>query len=129
MGREAETDDDVISFARAAVGSVSALELLILLRRDRPKLYRLDELVRELRSSRLAVTQALAHLMNFSLVEELPELGYTYRGGSTELDAVCERLEAEYARKPVTVVRALLEAPDEKLRMFADAFRLLGKSK
>jgi DNA-binding IclR family transcriptional regulator len=124
-----EKDEDALSFARAAIGSVSALELLILLRRQRHNHYRVAELVRELRSSQLAVTQALDHLTKYGLVEGASDSGYAYQQGSARLDALCESLESVYARKPVTLVRAILEAPDEKLRLFADAFRLSGKDK
>jgi len=124
-----DTDEDAISFARVAFGSVSALELLILLRRGRQRSYRIDELVRELRSSELAVTRALDHLMKFDLVEERPGSSYLYQQGSARLDSICERVESVYVRKPVALVRAMLEAPDEKLRVFADAFRISGRNK
>lgn len=129
MADEAYNDDDAISFARVAFSSVSALELLILLRRQRPRPYRVDELVRELRSSELAVALALDHLMKFDLVEQSPDSGYRYQESSARLDSICERVAHVYAHKPVALLRAILETPDEKLRMFADAFRLSGRSK
>jgi hypothetical protein len=124
-----DTDDDATAFACAAIGSVSALELLILLRRERHNRYRVAELVRELRSSQIAVGQALDHLIKFGLVAGAPDSGYHYQQGSAQLDAICERVEAVYARKPVSLIRALLDAPDEKLRQFADAFRIAPKEK
>jgi hypothetical protein len=124
-----DTDDDAAAFARTAIGSVSALELLILLRHDRQKHYRILELVRVLRSSELAVSQALDHLIQFGLVAGSPDSGYHYQKGSAQLDAFCERVEAVYARKPVSLIRALLDAPDEKLRQLADAFRIAPKEK
>ena len=124
-----DTDDDAAAFARTAIGSVSALELLILLRHDRQHLYRVAELVRELRSSELAVSQALDHLIQFGLVAGAPDSGYHYQHVSAQLDAFCERVEAVYARKPVSLIRALLDAPDDKLRQFADAFRIAPKEK
>ena len=123
------SDAEILSFVRGAISSICALELLILLRRDRAKIWRTGELVRELRSSSLAVTQALERLGQTGLVEDVPDLGYRYRQGAAHLDAVCQRLEAEYARRPVTVVRAILDVPNEKLRIFADAFRLSGRNK
>jgi hypothetical protein len=126
---DTDTDEDATAFARTAIGSVSALELLILLRRQRHGRYRVGELVRELRSSRLAVGQALDRLLQFRLVVGSPDTGYHYQQGSAQLDAICERVEAVYARKPVGLIRALLDAPDEKLRQFADAFRIAPKEK
>jgi len=123
------SDDDAISFARSAIGSVSALELLILLRRGRDKPHPFAELVREQRSSELVVSRALEQLMKFGLVEERPESGYQYQTRSAQLDLLCERVESVYAHMPVTLIRAILEAPDEKLRVFAQAFLLSGKDK
>lgn len=124
-----DTDDDATAFARVAIGSISALELLVLLRRRPQQCYQLVELVRELRSSELAVAQALEHLAKSGLIEELPGASYRYQQVSAQLDAICDRLESLYARKPVMIVRAILDAPNEKLRTFADAFRLSGKIK
>jgi hypothetical protein len=124
-----DTDDDAAAFARTAIGSVSALELLILLRHERENSYRVVELVRELRSSELAVSQGLDHLIQFGLVAGSPDSGYHYQQRSPQLDAFCERVEAFYVRKPVSLIRALLDTPDEKLRLFADAFRITPKEK
>lgn len=124
-----DTDDDATAFARTAIGSVSALELLILLRRERQNRHQLAKLVRELRSSELAVGQALDHLTKSGLVAGTPDTGYHYQQGSAQLDAICERVEAAYVRRPVSLIRALLDVPDEKLRQFADAFRIAPKEK
>jgi len=126
---DTDSEAEILSFVRGAISSICALELLILLRRERAKVWRTGELVRELRSSSLAVTHALDRLSQTGLVEEVPELGYRYRPDAAQLDAICQRLETEYARRPVTVVRAILDAPNEKLRIFADAFRLSGRNK
>ena len=124
-----DTDENAAAFARTAIGSVSALELLILLRHNPQSRYRVAELVRGLRSSELAVSHALDHLMQFGLVGGTAESGYHYQQGSPQLDAICERIEAIYARKPVSLIRALLDTPDEKLRQLADAFRIAPKEK
>jgi hypothetical protein len=126
---DTDSEAEILSFVRGAISSICALELLILLRRERAKIWRTDDLVRELRSSSLAVTQALGRLSQTGLVEEVPDLGYRYRQGAAHFDAICQRLETEYARRPVTIVRAILEAPNEKLRILADAFRLSGRNK
>jgi hypothetical protein len=129
VANDSETDEDATAFARTAIGSVSALELLILLRRQRHNDYRVIELVRELRSSQVAVEQALDHLIKFALVAGDADSGYHYQRGSAQLDAICEQVEAVYARKPVSLIRALLDAPDEKLRQLADAFRIAPREK
>ena len=129
MGSEDDAETELLSFLRTAVSSVCALELLILLRRSPGSEWRREDLVRELRSSDLAVAQALEHLSRSGLVIASHESGVRYQQYSAQLDAICERLEQQYAEKPVTVISAILETPNEKLRVFADAFRLLGKPK
>ncbi len=129
MGRDSDSEDDTVAFVQTAIGSVCALELLILLRRQRQRCFGAAALVRELRSSELAIAQALDRLIKSGLIEEIPGSGFRYQQVSARLDAICDRLESDYARKPVKIVRAILEAPDEKLRTFADAFRLTGKTK
>ena len=114
---------------RTAIPSVCALELLVLLRGGRPGCRAAHELVRELRSSEIAVAQALDNLMRTGLVEEIAAEGYRYRQSSGQLDVLCERLELLYRQKPVTVIHAVLDAPNEKLRILADAFRLSEKGK
>lgn len=129
MPSNTDNDEDATAFARTAIGSVSALELLILLRHERPRRYRPAQLVRELRSSELAIGQALEHLIQFGLVSGTADTGYHYQQESPSLDVICERVEAVYARKPVSLIRSLLDAPDEKLRQLADAFRIAPKEK
>jgi hypothetical protein len=37
---------------------------------------------------------------------------------------MAERIEAVYAAKPMAVAKAIMSAPNDKLRIFADAFKL-----
>jgi DNA-binding IclR family transcriptional regulator len=126
VGQDVEPEDDIVAFVQGAISSVCALELLLLLRRERQRSLTLDQVVRELRSSELAITQAFDHLTASGLIEKA-EQGYRYQQSSVQLDAVCDRLGSLYARKPVKIINAILKAPDEKLRTFANAFRLSGK--
>lgn len=127
MNSESQSEAEILAFAAAAVQSISALELVIHLRGQRHRSFSIGELVRELHSSELAIGQALKHLMRADLVTGGSESGYRYQQGSKQLDVLCQRLEIEYARKPVKVIGAILGAQNEKLRVFADAFRLSGK--
>ena len=123
------TDDDAISFARLAIRSASALELLMLLRRSRHTPHSSFELVREMRSSEIMMARLLEQLMQFGLVEERAKSFYIYKPRTAQLELICERVESVYMRKPVTLMRAILDAPDEKLRQFVQSFLLAGKDK
>ena len=129
MTPEIEAEEEIVRFVREAISSLCALELLLLLRRERQRPFLREEAIRELRSSELAVAQALDRLKRSGLIEDSGEGAYRYQHSSAPLDAICERLQSLYARKPLKIINAILQAPDEKLRTFANAFRLSGKDK
>jgi hypothetical protein len=117
------TEEDVYHFIRDSIGSVWALELLLLLRRSNERLWEPADLVLELRSSDTIVAEALARLTASGLVAET-DGRYEYRPASGMLSGLVEELQRIYATKPVTVIKAIMAAPNEKLRIFSDAFRL-----
>jgi hypothetical protein len=115
-------DDEVLAFVRTSIISVSALELLLLLRDGRPR--KIGELVRELRSSELAVARGLASLQNSHLVKHEGSGCYTYGPDSSALERNADAVAQLYAAKPLSVIGAIFDAPEEKLRIFAKSFRL-----
>ena len=87
------TEDEVLAHVRAQIGSVSTLELLLLLKGS-PKVWPTDDLVRELRSSALAVARAVDNLKAAGLISE-HEGGYAFAPASAwhgELAAGIERI-------------------------------------
>ena len=118
------TEDEVLSFVQRSVKSVWALELLLLLKRERRQAWRLDDLVRELRSSDAAVDGALESLQAAGFVTTEPGELVRYAPASPHLDQMAERIEAVYAAKPMAVAKAIMSAPNDTLRIFADAFKL-----
>ncbi len=121
------TEDEVLAFIQRSIKSVWALELLLLLRRERDRAWPTAELVRELRSSDAAVTEAAAGLKSAGfLTTEGGEL-VRYWPASPELDRIAGEIETIYAAKPIAVVKGIMSAPNEKLRIFADAFKLKDK--
>jgi DNA-binding GntR family transcriptional regulator len=118
------TEEDIHAFVRASIGSVYALELLLLLQRRRDEALPAAELVRELRSSPTAVNEALSRLMAAGLVSEKPAGHYVYAPASAEREQMVAAVDRTYAVKPMTLVKAIMSAPNEKLRMFSDAFKL-----
>ncbi len=114
----------MLAFVRASIESVSALEVLLLLKRDRGKQWQIGELVKELRSSDLAVERALASLQLRQLVAWHEGERIRYAPGTPDLDGRVEAIEKLYVIKPLTVIRTIAEAPTEKLRVFARSFRL-----
>ena len=117
------TEDDVLHFVAASFVSLWAVELVLLLRRHGDRAFTRDELIRELRSSHVAVAEALANLHSAGLVIEESD-HYRFRAGSPPVDSLMAELAKLYAVKPAAVMRAVLSSSDQKLRTFSDAFRL-----
>lgn len=118
------TEQDVLKFVRTHIPSVWTLEILILLCDSRGSSWSTETLVRESRSSAIAVTAAVKFLeqMGF-VVEEAPGV-YRYQPASPEIEALAADVRTLYASKPASVVNAIFGGSNEKLRIFAEAFKL-----
>lgn len=114
---------EILNFVRSSIGSVWALELLLLVGGRPERAWQTDELVRELRSSPAAVAGAALLLERAGLVARDGACGCRYRPATAELDHVGELVRKVYAAKPATVIGAIFEMPDAKLRSFAEAFK------
>lgn len=116
--------EDVVNFIRSSIGSIWALEQLLLMHRNPDRAWSVDELTRELRSSLGIVSGVLMQFERLGLVEQVAEGRYRYRAATTELDAQVERLVSHYAQFPLAVMQTILLAPNHKIQLFADAFRI-----
>lgn len=128
-GRERVLDDDLQEFIQGTLRSVWTLEVLLLLRRTRERDWSGDELVRELRASEVVVSENLGLLQAAGLVAPDAQGRWRYTPASPVFDALTRRLETVYREKPVSVVKAIVASPNEKLQTFADAFKLKGDRK
>jgi len=97
---------------------------MLLLRRQRDRAWTIDDVVQELRSSRFAIDTAVAALQGAGLISRSSDGLCQFWPTSPELERAAAGVEQLYAEKPMTVVRAIAEANEEKLRLFARAFRL-----
>lgn len=118
------TDDDVLAFIGASISSVWALELLLLLKREPRRAWTADGLIRELRSSPVVIDEALKSLQGAGLVLQDGKASYRYQAASLRLDELVSKIEEIYAAKPMTVIKAVVATPTDKLRAFSDAFKL-----
>lgn len=115
--------EDVLHFIRTSIRSIWDLEVLLFLLRRQARSWNVDSLVRELRASVLIVTEALVGLHAAGVVEEVRD-SYRYRPATPELDTVVQRLQQAYAEYPVAVTQVVFAAPNNKIQVFADAFRI-----
>ena len=118
------SEGDILDFAGASFRSVWALELLLMLRRTRERNWDAAEILRELRSSQVAVIEALDNLIVAGLVVEEEGARYRYSATGRLEDAVGE-LAQLYALKPAVVMRQIVNSPSNaKLQILSDAFRI-----
>jgi len=117
-------ENDVLAFVQRSIKSVWALELLLLLRRDRQRTWRPEDMVLDMRSSDAAVAETLTGLRSIGFIAADSAGLHTYQPASAELDRIAERIQEVYAAKPLAVVKAITSAPNDKLRLFSDSFKL-----
>lgn len=121
--RDRVTEESVFDFIRKNIKSIWSVELLLVLARDRDRVWREDELIREMRSSSIALGAAVRNLEAAGLVVTNGD-GVRFSPASTALDELVAEIDRVYANKPSAVVKAIFSAPNDKLQSFADAFKL-----
>ena len=117
------TEDDIFAFARNTIRSVWALELLLLLHKTPARGWSVGDLVRELRSSDAVIVPSLETLRSAGLAAD-DNRGWQYAPATGELSAMVAELAKIYATKPMALAKAIMRAPNEKLTIFSDAFKL-----
>lgn len=117
---------EVRAFIVDHIDSVLQLELLLLLHKKRDQEFGAAEVVAELRiDSAWAVTQLDDFCARGILkCAEGPPRRYRYAPKSPELDAAITRLDQAYSNRRVSVISLIFSKPTDKLRSFADAFRV-----
>jgi hypothetical protein len=108
------------------VDSVEQLEILLLLHQHPERAWDAESVARELRISALSASDRLEDQARAGLlarVEGSPG-GYRYAPGTPALDEAVAGLAKAYAERRVTVINLIFSKPIDKIRTFADAFRL-----
>ncbi len=117
------------AFIREHIPDVDAAELLLQLARDPLRQYDVPSLLGDLSSTAISPATARRHLALFverGLVQSQGDV-YRYSPSSPEVDACVQALTRVYNARPVTMVRMIYALRDEKIRSFADAFRIVKK--
>lgn len=83
-----------------------------------------DDLVREMRASTIVIRDGLVSLSRAGLLQSDDGGVFRYAPGSPRLEALAEALANAYRERPLTVTRMVFEDADDRLRGFADAFRI-----
>jgi len=114
--------DDLLRFIGSSFRSIWALELLLILKRER-RPWSHSELIETTRSSDLVVSKALAGLVSAGLAVDESE-GAMYMPINEDVSRCVDQLEQLYATRPDAVRRAIVSATSSGVTAFADAFRL-----
>ena len=118
----ADSSEDLLRFVGSSFRSVWALELLLVLKRER-RVWSRDELVATMRASELVVNKAVDALVAAGLAS-VEGQGVTYMPINEGVAACVDQLEGLYAVRPDAVRRAIVSATSSGASAFADAFKL-----
>ena len=117
-------DEKILEFIQGSFKSIWSLELMVFMIHHRDRAWGSDELVRELRGSGPVVAQSLAVLQAAGLVISEADDKFRYAPASPALDQLAVAVERIHRDRPISVHRAILSAPNEKLYTLAEAFRI-----
>lgn len=111
---DSDFSDEFCRFIQLNIPSVEAAELLLALRKapgpvkpDTPEAARLVEAFR---------ARGLVHVGHDGAA--------SYQPATPELAGLAERLDTAWSQRPVTLIRVIYALRDQKIRSFADAFRI-----
>lgn len=98
--------------------------MLFLQRSERA--WKSDELVAEMRASRVVIDQSMADLLAAGFVFIDDEKRVRYGPANAEIDRMARDTAQLYSRQPDRVRRAIVSRADDKLVNLAEAFRFKG---
>jgi hypothetical protein len=114
--------DSVLDFIRQSIKSVWALELLLLLHRNSDRTWSVCDLSREMRGSEMMVGDIVKKFKDDGLVSIL-ESGELRYQPEDKLSNIITDLSSVYLETPLAVIKAILDSPNDRIQLFADAFK------
>jgi hypothetical protein len=118
--------DEVKKFIIEQIDSLEQLEILLLLHRRQDKEWTAQEVSRELRLSQISVATRLADLQKQGLliVREASDPLYQYAPQKPTIAPIVDSLVKLYPDYRFTVINLIFSKPLDKIKTFADAFKL-----
>jgi hypothetical protein len=122
--------EDLKQFLSEHISSVGQLEVLLLMRSDPERRWTAAQVSKTLYTTPEVVAEQLADLCKRGLLAAHggSDTLYQYAPATPDLDANVATLDAAYRERRVAVITFIYSQPIEKVRTFADAFRLRRKS-
>ncbi|MCY1073534.1 hypothetical protein [Archangium lansingense] len=123
--RAGDLPEEVRRFITDHIDSVEQLEILLLLHQHPERSWTAESVARELRISALSADDRLKDMARSGILAKVQgsEVEYRY-APSQQLGDVVAGLATAYAERRVTVINLIFSKPIDKIRTFADAFRL-----
>lgn len=115
---------DIKSFLIESIDSVAHLEVLLMLFSNPGKVWSADNVSKESRSNITAATLQLEGLARNGLLKSTDSKSYIFEPTDPQIKDIVKRLFDLYHDSPVAVVTCIYEKPTDKLKGFADAFKL-----
>jgi hypothetical protein len=121
--------NDVKEFILRNITSVEEMEVLFFLRDRRDSAWTAEEISARFRSSVPSIAQRLSDLQSRSLVARGDAPGsYRYWPKEPVLEEQVSKLSHFYAERRISIIELIYTRPSDKLRSFADAFRIKENS-
>lgn len=116
----------VAAFIADYIESLVELEALLLLFTHRDRVWTSSEIARELRIDRSWPQSELQGLCTRGILRCTPgaETTYQFAPRDPAMEQVVAHLAAAYADRRVTIIGLIFSKPVDKLKTFADAFRI-----
>lgn len=106
------------------IDSVEQLEVLLLLRREREHPWNAETVARELRIAAASAEDRLCDLTRRGMLQPTDEQNYRYAPRERRLDEAVGALASAYSERRVSVINLIFSKPTDRIRTFADAFRV-----
>jgi hypothetical protein len=118
---------DVREFVRRRIKSVFQLEVLLLLHRTRERVWTVKEVSQELGIDPEIVEAQVLSLVQLRLIQagDTTPISYLYDPEDQNVEIIIEKLAVSYAKQRVGVFSLILSESNNRIRRFAEAFRLI----
>lgn len=122
---ESEFPKNVEQLILERIDSVAQLEIALLLHENPQRMWSANELAQHMRIDRRMAKAQLDELCGKRLIEWRSDVDqYHYAAATPDLEKAMVDLRQAYTDRRVTVIGMIFSKPADKLRSFADAFRL-----
>lgn len=126
MGRQ-YISDDLKAFIREQIQTVLRLEVLLLLHREQSKALTAADVALELGLESDVTQEQLRSLATLGLLAQSSthDTKYSYHPANVALDSMVDELALTYSKRRVPVLSLILAERPDRIRLFAEAFRLI----